>query len=360
MVCATILSAAIMPKPVTAPRRIPGGLGVGEHLPHVKLILRHIHRTILRDNVALVATTAILGALNRLFALLGMALTFKAIITALAPEATLGRVNALLSAFGMEIDANALLLLIAAAVFGAYLGSWLCQLLRDRCLGRLVWTVLKRQEYLARQRTLEEDLFLIEDMSPHVQTVTRILEIVAFSAIFLGVIGVFAAKLLLALLPLLLMFVFFLLHYERSRLGRRHRQKESQAAYVNQRGLDGVSRRREHAADGVERDEYIMAREAVRDSTAGTARNATLISGIIMVLITLYVGTLDIEIGDFPFIPLFIVVSIRTLVAYSQQLGRSITQILELRGKLRHLRASEATTDSGTRERANAPRGNSQ
>jgi len=321
-------------KPAAPAKAARESAGLRRHFPRMKVILAHIHAHIVRDNISLVARTAILGAMNRLFALLGMALTFKAIISALAPEATLGRLNPLLAKFDVAISVDSLMLLMAGLVLSAYTTSWICQMLRDRCLSRLIWRVVKRQEILARQRLLDDDLFLIEDITPRVQTVTRVLEIIAFSSMFVAVIAVFAGPLLVVLLPLLLAFVVFMVHYERSRVRQRHEQKQAQAAYVNERTTDGAVRRRVYAADVAERDDYIRAREALRDGSAGVARNATLVSGAIMVLIVLYVGTLEIGIGNFPFIPLFLVVSIRSLVAYSQELGRSLTQILELRGSL--------------------------
>lgn len=319
---------------------------VRQHFPNVRRILSYVYRSIVRGNEAYVFGAAACGALNRLFVLAGMALTFKAVITAITPDKSVERVNRIIADFGWSADEQQLMLILAGTVFLAYFAGWLLQVSRDRLQCRLTWRVLKRQPTLERRPTLEYDLFIIEELGPQVANVTRVFEILFFSAFFFFIIAYFAAGLLVALVPVLALFVFFMLQHERTTVRRRHTQQERQSAYVNEIGDDGVARRRTFATDNAERDAYIAAREELKDVAAGTARNATLMSGVVMVLITLYVAYLDIDLGDFPFIPLFLVVSIRTLVAYAQQFGRSVSRILELRTKMHHMEDSPLVSES--------------
>lgn len=288
------------------------------------LILRCVWLWVGRNNELLFLVGGSLGALQRVMALLGMALTFKAILSALAPEAGLQRVGHLLPEQVIALFGHDVTWTLGFLVGLAYLSSWLLQRLRDRVIEHIIGRATNPNDPHVMQLTHGDDLFLLEDIVPQVKTMVTLVELTLFSLASVAVVGIFAPSLLLPLIPFLGLFTYSTARSNRHAVYLRDAVSAGKSAY-RACGMLPPEKRLD------ERGRLARAQEALRHQSTGSAQMSTLTYGAIMVLITLMIARLGFQIENAPVLPLILVLAIRTLVSYSRQFGRGLAKLLELR-----------------------------
>lgn len=304
------------------------------------LIARCVWLWAVRGNEVFFIVAGFLGALQRALALIGMALTFKAILSALAPEAGLQRVGHLLPRAVLELFDHDVTWILGFLVGLAYFLSWLLQRFRDLTVEHIISRAICPDNVHVAQLAHGDDLFLLEDIVPQVRTLVTLVELSLFSLASVTFVALFAPSLLLPLVPFLGLFTYLTARSNRHGVYLRDAVTSGKNAYRASGMLPHEQRQNE-------RRRLAEAQQALRRQGTGSAQVSTLTYGAIMVLITLMIARLGFHLESAPVLPLILVLAIRTLVSYSRQFGRGLAKLLELRTHRAELERLLAIKQSG-------------
>jgi hypothetical protein len=312
---------------VTTQRLIP------QRFHFVIPVVAFIFRRTIKGNEKILIVSMMLGVIGRILALVGFAVTLQAIVAAIHPEILIGLLNRVFTHFhiNISIDAVNIVPVLIIAILVIFSAGWLIQYTRSYLIGILNLRITRYDQSLASQLTMDDDIFLLEQVPPVVEAVEKSCEILLFMLMVIAMIAYMAPMLSLLLIPMLGLLVSVQVFGDRSRLRNLHQQNMARKNYVNETRDNGALRKRDAPLDIEERVEYFTLRERMRHQRVVKPQADAFVGAVVISMVIYYLSIAEINSEHLAGVLIIFVVGIRNIISSGRELSVAISKILELR-----------------------------
>ena len=327
---------------------------------HAKTVLGFIYDKIVLPYPVLLSVVSALGAFSRFLSLLSFVAAFKAVFVAIAADTYAAHLQKLLSRQGFDFAVSGgdvilitICVLIAITVLAdvtRYVRFMGVSYLQDKVLADAVSKIDKVR--------LASDRFMVERVSPAIDTLVKLLEICLFSLLILVTIAFINLYIVLFLIPLFAMIAVPGLLAKRYRLRTVDKKKKALSAYQNQFPTKAQSPEDVRAWIDNERKEYLSASNAVKKYQLQSQRVSLLLIATGVIALVAYLPHTNFGSVKFLSIPLpiiFIVLALRQVLQQANEFAASLSNLLELRDGLETLEVRDEP--AGSEETRPAPSG---
>ncbi len=307
---------------------------LSERLRFLGVLAHFIRLHILKGNEFLFAITVLLGAIIRIASLFSYALTLQAIVAAIRPDVVHGFLSRALAALplNLTITVDQVIPVLISAIILIHAMNWVGQYIRIGILEHINKKIAARQSNFADGRTMDEDLFLLEQVPGIIQSLDKVVQIVLLMIMIMLLISLAAPILTLLLLPILVGMVAIQVYGDRRNLREIQKQQDARRLYVNHTDpKDGKFRRRPCPQDTKDRDFYLSILIGRRRHTNVKPETDAFVSAIALSLVIYYLHIAHLSMDQLAGLLVLFVVGLRYMIASGRELSVNILLILNMR-----------------------------
>jgi hypothetical protein len=299
----------------------------------LKPIVTFLYLKLIKDNAFLLILCIIIGISARIITLIGFAITLQAFIAAIRPDVILSFSNKLLVSLGFDLEIQVenlvhILILIIILIYGL---NFLFHIIYSKILKKYIFYIVNDKEKFMVKQTMDDDIFLVEEVPPVIQSMIKSLEVIMFMTLVIVLISLLVPVLVLLLLPVLMLLVFIQVVADRAKLRDLEHQKKARQCYVNFKDVDGKLRRRLSPEINIERDRYLQIRDKRRHKALIKPQFDVFVGAIATSIVIYYLFKAQLDVEQLAGLLIIFVVGIRNVIASGRELSVSISRLLELR-----------------------------
>ena len=315
-------------------------------LHYLKPIAHFILTRVIQGNKLLLSVSVTLGITSRLMLLAGFGMTLQAIIAAIKPETVTNVANKILNKFDIAftIEVDYLIPILITALLLIYGGNWIVQYIRSGLMSRLVHRIISDKRNFLSGRSMDDDIFIIEQGPVAAQATEKCLEISFFIILILSLFIFVSPVLVVLLLPILSLLMAAQVLGDRAKLRQLKEQADAKDNYLNLTDSSGNDQEREVPADDEQRKILILAVDRRRHHAAIKPQSDTLIGAIAIVAIIYYLTNLDLSTEYLAGAMIFFVIGLRYVIAAGREMSNNVSRLLELR---KHIKTIKGVLSNG-------------
>jgi hypothetical protein len=299
----------------------------------LKTIIQFVYESIVRGNLTSLAIAVIAGMATRFLSLLGLFVTFQAIVAAFRPDIIVSRANAAFQQLGTQIeltagDVEAIIVFSIIAVFGT-------NLIAGRVYALAIGSVNRRVTSFEAvdgvEITAAEDTTFIDNMPDVIRSVVSVVEVSAFLLCISIFLLIFSVKIGMLVLAMVVFLAIVLVVSDRGNLRRIHEQNEARKSYQNSAQTVDEPTRRRVPTQGQERDLFASIRWRRMERTVVKPYIDAFIGAVITAIIIYVLFQTELSAESLAGLLVLFVVGIRYAVSTGRDLATHVSRLLELR-----------------------------
>jgi hypothetical protein len=307
---------------------------------YVKDIAGFTRRRIISGNIKLLVGLIISGVACRILGLVGFAMTLQAIVGAIRPNIFMPIIEQIEKAlsFSLGLRESDVVFILIGIVIVIFVTNLISHRIRAFFSTKLNYRLVYDERNFCKDRLMDDDIFLVEQLPPTVQSIEKCFEIFIFMVLIIMMILFVSPDLVLLLLPLVCLIVIASVYGDRSRLRDVKRQQDARKTYVNRLDPDGKLRKHERPSNNKKRDQYLKILNERRQQETIKPQIDALVGACAMCIIVYYLSRSGFDTQRMAGTLLIFVVGVRYLIASVREFGVNFSRVLELRKNSRLLK----------------------